>query len=201
MNPLGKSLHRRELEKHLKYLLPGLSGAILDVGSKNRRYDYLLSSRPIAIDIVPNKEKDVLDGDIQNLQFQDNSFNSVVCLEVLEYVRFPQKAIDEMYRVLQAEGNVVVSLPFMMRSHEDRARYTKERLLEFFKNFSEVTIIPIGNFYTIILDVLRGKIMEQGFIFKIILGILWLPLTIFLPLAKLSKDTRYVSGHIVIAKK
>lgn len=201
MNPLNKSLHRRELEKYLKSLLPNLKGRICDIGSKNRRYDHFLSSRPIAVDIIPNKEKDILEGDIQNLSFGDNSFDSAICLEVIEYTSSPQKSIQEIHRILDKNGKAVVSVPFMMRTHEDRGRYTKEYLQELFAIFNSVLIIPIGNFYTIILDILRGKIIDQSFFIRIFLGIIWLPLLVFLPLSKISKDKRYVSGYIIIAQK
>jgi SAM-dependent methyltransferase len=201
MNPLNKSLHRRELEKHLKYLLPNLKGRILDIGSKNRRYDYLLSSYPIAIDIIPNENKKVSAGDVQNLSFIDGSFDSVICIEVLEYVKSTDQAVKEIYRVLSLGGQAVVSIPFMMRTHEDVGRYTEQHIQDMFAFFSKTSIIPIGNFYTVALDIFRGKIIDQPFLARLLLGILWLPFLCLLPIAKISRDRRYVSGYIILAIK
>ena len=201
LNPLSKSLHRHELEKHLKRVLPTLSGRILDVGSKSRRYDKLLPTRPTAIDLQPNNTLDIAPGDVQSLPFPDESFDSIVCLEVLEYIESPRKAAVELYRVLAPGGTLVVSTPFLVKVHDDRMRYTDKRLAELFSTFKSAEILPIGNFYLVILDLLRGKILDQILPLRIVLSILWLPLCIFLPFARISKDTRYTSGYLVIAKK
>src|SRR3972149_1646928 len=96
-----KSLHRNQLEEYVVQFAPGLEGTILDIGSKNRRYDYLLKNKPVAIDIIENKEKEVKYDDVNNLSFENESFDSIICLEVFEYILTPQKAISEIYRVLK----------------------------------------------------------------------------------------------------
>lgn len=201
INPLNKSLHRRALERKLRGILPTLSGRVLDIGSQGRRYDSLLPSKPVAIDLIPNSALDIAEGDVQALSFSDESFDSVMCLEVLEYIESPRKAATELYRILASGGTLVVSTPFMMKTHDDRLRYTSKRLKELFETFSSLEIIPIGNFYSIILDIVRGKIMDRSLPLKLFLGLLWLPLLLLLPLAGISKDKRYVSGYLILAKK
>lgn len=198
-----KSPHRNWLEKYLKEELPKLKGSVLDIGSANRRYDWLLKQKPVAIDIVANKEKEVEFGDVNNLRFPDNSFDNIICLEVFEYLTTPQKAIDEIYRVLKPGGQLILSCPFMYKTHQDQLRYTNdfwEKVL--LSSFSQKEIKPIGNFYTIILDIVRGKIAKLKF--KSIRYIFYLPylfLVLFIPLSKLSKDDVYVSGYFITAKK
>lgn len=203
LNYIKKSPHRNYLEKYLKKELPKLNGSVLDAGSSNRRYDWLLKQKPVAIDIVENKEKEVVFGNINNLKYQDNSFDNIICLEVFEYLATPQKAIDEIYRVLKPGGKLTLSCPFMYKTHQDNLRYTddfweKELLVKFPKK----EIKPIGNFYTIILDIIRGKIAKLKF--KPVKYILYLPylfLVLFIPLSKLSKDDVYISGYFITAKK
>lgn len=191
-----------ELEKKIKEIFPKLNGVILDIGSKNRSYDFLFKEKPIAIDLIENKEMDVLKGDINNLNFESESFQSVVCLEVLEYISTPKKAVDEIYRILKTDGEVVLSTPFMLKVHNDKMRYTEECLIEIFSNFKSCKIHYIGNFYTIILDILRKKIIDIKFIpLKYLSAVLFLPLLIFLPLSRFSKDRNFVSGYLVVAKK
>lgn len=198
-----KSSHRNYLEVYLKKELPKLRGSVLDIGSKSRRYDWLLKQKPIAIDIVENKEKDVAFGDVNDLEFRDEMFDNIVCLEVFEYLTTPQKAISEIYRALKPGGMLILSCPFMYKAHQDQMRYTGdfwESVL--LKNFSQKKIKPIGNFYTIILDILRGKIAKIRF--KPIKYILYLPylfLVLFIPLSRLSKDQSYVSGYFITATK
>lgn len=203
INYIKKSPHRNCLEQYLKKELPKLKGSVLDIGSANRRYDWLLKQKPIAIDVVQNKEKEVEFGDVNNLQFSDNFFDNIICLEVFEYLTAPQKAIDEIYRVLKPDGQLVLSCPFIYKFHQDQLRYTAnfwENIL--LKNFSQKEIKPIGNFYTIILDIIRGKIAKLKL--RPIRYVLYLPylfLALFIPLSKLSKDTVYISGYFITAKK
>lgn len=202
-NHIRLSPHRNFLEAYLEKELPKLSGSVLDIGSSNRRYDWLLKQRPTAIDLVENKEKEVLFGDVNDLIFKNDSFDNVVCLEVFEYIATPKKAISEIYRVLNPGGKVIISCPFMYKSHQDQLRYTAdfwEKIL--LSKFSQKEIKIIGNFYTIILDILRGKISKLKF--KSVRYILYLPylfLVLFIPLSKISKDKVYASGYFIVAIK
>ncbi len=47
-------------------------------------------------------------GDAMDLPFPDNSFDRIICAEVLEWVKDPHKAIAEMYRVLKPGGKAAV---------------------------------------------------------------------------------------------
>ena len=204
LNYLSKSPHRNQLEQYVKENLPKLRGNILDVGSKNRRYDYLMPSRPVAVDIVENKKKNVKYGDVHSLPFANNSFDSVVCLEVFEYTPTPTKAISEIYRVLKKGGTLIFSVPFMYKYHEDYLRYTVKYLKrELFKGFPQCQTYRIGNAYTIILTIIRDKItrIESRFL-RIFFFAFYSLLVLFIPLSKkLSKDENYASGFFIVAKK
>jgi len=49
--------------------------------------------------------------DITALPFDDNSFNHVICSEVMEHIPDDLKAAEELVRVLKPGGNLVVSVP------------------------------------------------------------------------------------------
>lgn len=201
LKDLKNSPHRNHLEKYLKKHLPKLSGSILDIGSKNRRYDFLMKQRPVAIDLIANKDADVESGDVCNLSFEDSSFENVVCLEVLEYVHDPKKAINEIYRVLKNEGTLILSTPFMYKFHGDRLRYTENFLKESLSDFKSVEIFSVGNAYTVLLNILFGKIKHIKFsLFRYIALALYLPLTFFNS-NKIYKGGGYNSGYFIIAKK
>ena len=50
-------------------------------------------------------------GDIENMTFQDNFFDSVICMGVLEYLDHQQAAVAEMARVTRPGGEVIVTVP------------------------------------------------------------------------------------------
>lgn len=50
-------------------------------------------------------------GDIESMPFADESFETVVCTEVLEHVPYPEKALSEIKRVLRPGGLLVGSVP------------------------------------------------------------------------------------------
>jgi SAM-dependent methyltransferase len=53
----------------------------------------------------------VVQGDIENMPFEDGSFGTVVCTEVLEHVPYPDQALREIRRVLRPGGVLIGSVP------------------------------------------------------------------------------------------
>jgi len=47
----------------------------------------------------------------ENLQFEDESFDIVSCIETLEHIPNQGKALSEMYRVLRSRGSLILSVP------------------------------------------------------------------------------------------
>lgn len=106
----------------------------LDVGCGLRPYE---SSFPqgvyIGVDIEVSGRNAELkapdhyyDGRI--LPFPDESFEGVICTQVLEHVPDPGLLLAEMYRVLKPGGRLIMSLPFVWQEHEapyDFFRYTR----------------------------------------------------------------------------
>lgn len=56
-----------------------------------------------------------IDVDEEPLPFADKSFDVVVFSEVMEHVRFPQKALAEIRRVLKLDGRLIGSVPNSFR--------------------------------------------------------------------------------------
>lgn len=202
LDVIKKSPHRTRLEKLIRATFPLLDGPILDIGSKNRRYDHLLKNTPTAIDIVENKEYNVIKGDILSLPFPENSFQSVLCIEVLEYIDQPARAVSEMVRVLQPGGTVVLSVPFLFKVHKDRLRYTAPYLQELFEQSCDIKLFSaVGGWYTVLLTILWGKVKNISLLpIRYVCTIFLLPLFLFrIPVTKKSKE--YASGYFIVAKK
>jgi ubiquinone/menaquinone biosynthesis C-methylase UbiE len=50
-------------------------------------------------------------GDMENLEFSDNTFDAVTCLGVIEYLERDEAALREMWRVLKPGGRAIISTP------------------------------------------------------------------------------------------
>ena len=101
-------------------------GKTLNIGCANLRYTSYFPYM-VALDIDKTKEPDIA-GDTHYLPLIDESFDVVLCTEVLEHLKEPQKAIDDMRRVLKKGGKLILTTPFIFPLHDtpsDYFRYTK----------------------------------------------------------------------------
>lgn len=202
LSGITTSPYRLQLERHIRRVFPTLSGSVLDIGSKNRRYDRLLPSRPTAVDLVPDTLRDVGYGDISSLPFPEHSFDVLTCIEVLEYVTTPQKAIDECARVLRQGGKLVLSVPFLYRLHDDQLRYTETFLRTILTQFSIVEFHSIGGGWAALLNIIWGSVYEIRFIpLRYLCLALYAPLGILTSLFKGPRHSRYPSGYFIVAQK
>jgi SAM-dependent methyltransferase len=89
--------------------------AVLDVGARDGGLKAYLPDgvRYQGVEIAPEfAGPDVLTHDVsQGLPFNDDSYDFVFCIEVLEHVPNPFGALTEMHRVLRPGGVLVVSVP------------------------------------------------------------------------------------------
>lgn len=68
-----------------------------NIGKKYLGIDYSKTAIEIGKRLYP--ELDLKTGDIYKLEFKDNSFDLVICSEVLEHLENPLKALKELIRV------------------------------------------------------------------------------------------------------
>ena len=125
--------------------LPIQKGNILEVGSRRadgqERYkdirDFFPEAEYIGLDMQEGNKVDQV-GDVHNLLFADNYFDTIICMETFEHVARPWIAIDELYRVLKPEGFLIMTVPFDCPIHEhphDYYRYTPDGLRVLLRQF------------------------------------------------------------------
>ena len=81
-----------------------------------------------------------------NSQIPDNSYDIVVCTEVLEHTLQPFKAAAELHRFLKPGGLLAASTPYNFRIHgplPDCWRFTEHGLRALLTDFDTVKIEPL----------------------------------------------------------
>ncbi len=109
-----------------------IKGNLLDVGCGTKPYREMfnvISYTGLDIDSQTNRENgfadDLYDG--ERFPYQDLSFDSALCNQVLEHVFNPDEFLTEINRVLKPEGQLLLTIPFVWDEHEqpfDYARYS-----------------------------------------------------------------------------
>lgn len=123
----------------VEYSLKYISGKTLDLGAGLAKYRQIIkkkASEYITFDMVEGKQIDVV-GDVLDLSFKDNSFDTVISTQVLEHVEKPWVMVKEIQRVLKKGGFCILTAPFLIPYHpdpHDYFRYTPEGLNSLFKN-------------------------------------------------------------------
>ena len=85
--------------------------------------------------------------DVCDLSFQDDTFDVVVCDQVIEHVENPQVAIQNMSRVLKPGGLMVVTSCFVNLYHpapNDYWRFTEQAYALMCKNCDNLKLIKTG---------------------------------------------------------
>ncbi|MDP7069639.1 MAG: class I SAM-dependent methyltransferase, partial [Candidatus Peribacteraceae bacterium] len=106
----------RQLAFYTRY---ASDASTLDIGCGNDTYGDLFPNRT-TLDVVPREGVQVdIVGDVHNLHMiTDNSYDIVLCAEVLEHLHTPEKAIAEMKRVLKPGGLLLMSTRFIFPLHD-----------------------------------------------------------------------------------
>ncbi len=87
--------------------------------------------------------------------FQNNQFDNILCVEVLEHIYDTKKFLREIYRTLDFNGNLFMTVPWSARLHHlpyDFYRFSPYALNLLLKQagFTKIKIISRGNESTVI---------------------------------------------------
>jgi len=94
-------------------------GLVLDIGAGFRNNYY---ENVVFLDVIDYPTTDVL-SIAERLPFQDNCFDAIVCVSVLQHIKTPSKAASEMMRVLKEGGELLVTASFLNPYFEDPNHY------------------------------------------------------------------------------
>jgi SAM-dependent methyltransferase len=171
---------RKGLVENFKKFSHHISGNILDVGCGSKPYQKLFryeSYTGLDIDSPYTRQRAVADyfynGDIFPLE--DESFDAVIVSQVLEHVFNPDGFLSEVHRVLNKNGKLLLSVPFVWDEHEqpyDYARYSSYGLkyllekhgfviIEYEKSIADIRVIfQLLNAYIYKVSITENKLIN-----------------------------------------
>jgi SAM-dependent methyltransferase len=144
----GKSIARIMLNE--SFIGVKLSGDVLDVGGA-RNPDYFKY-----FDVSDMSSSQIIDGKTHKIDFEKDllpfdpeSFDTVICANVLEHIYNHKLLVGSIFDVIKKGGSLVGFVPFLIQYHpdpHDYFRYTKEALKKIFidSGFTDVTIVIVG---------------------------------------------------------
>jgi SAM-dependent methyltransferase len=152
------SILRREEDRVLGGLT--LTGRVIDLGGhKGSSYMHVLTTeQPIEvanIDVfapgthkTPSGADHVFDFE-KPFPLTDNSFNTILCVNVLEHIFDYENLLNESNRILAPGGHMYVTVPFFFNVHgspNDYFRYTSAALKRLFemRGFVDVHVTELG---------------------------------------------------------
>ncbi len=190
---------------------------VLDAGAGPQPYKYLFSH-------CSYESADIKDIDntltfvcsLDKIPRKDNYYDAIVSTAVLEHIEFPQKVINEFYRVLKRNGKLFMTIPQGWKLHQEPYNFfnfTKYGMESLLKNagFKHFKIIPQGGYFWFLSDAIRfNGVLDQYKkypIFYYPLRIIEFPITnvifpfILFFLDFLDKEKKWTLGYLVEVNK
>lgn len=129
-------------------------GYTLDIGAGNSPYRFLCKGNMyFSMDISPKKNVNIV-ADANLLPFKDQTFDTILCLLMLEHTKKPHKIVKEISRILKPSGTLIIAVPHIMYLHDepnDYYRFTKYGLKYMCEEYGMLVkeMIPIGDIFSL----------------------------------------------------
>ena len=207
---------RRALYKcFVKYSLK-LSGNLIDIGCGSKPYKELFKNcqNYVGLEIENDNEEQnaeyVYDGG--KFPFENESFDSAICSQVLEHVFEPNTFISEINRVLKKDSLIILTVPFSWDEHEqpyDYARYTSFGLKYILEkhNFEVLEQVKLCNNLSIIAQIINCYFYKElyhnknNFMILISVPIFFLFNLLGVCLSVLPKNNDMYLDNFILARK
>jgi hypothetical protein len=133
-------------------------GLVVDAGGAGRFTKGMRRFEPLfrgadyrTLDVSSATSPDIV-ANIEDMPFEDDSVDAVICRSVLEHVRSPARAVAEIERVLRPGGQVLITVPSVYPYHArtgpggypDLWRFFDDTIYMLLSEFGEVRIARAG---------------------------------------------------------
>jgi len=194
-------------------------GKVLDVGGKkeNKRGAFYPSEKDVEsweyLNIDETTNPDYLCSS-ESIPIKDESFDTILLIEVLEHLEKPQATLNEVHRLLKDDGRLIVTMPFLYPLHPDPhdfQRWTPEKIEMEFNNagLKVIEIKNMGGVFAVINDLIHASLQRTNGnkrpLFNRIVDKIFMPVLsrIFMWLDKSSarKHVNITTGFYVVSAK
>jgi SAM-dependent methyltransferase len=169
---LRRTLRRWYIDHFLEQQIEGMPAGqtILDLGGtsveKRGRFDLAPFLHQVVTANIMSTRKPAVQADAHHLPFSAEIFDAVICTELLEHVYKPDQVLRETFRILKKGGVLLITAPFLTPIHadpKDFGRYTDTFWLRTLHDcgFHGVNIINQGNYWSVLLDMLRDHVINH----------------------------------------
>lgn len=211
---LRVSVRRHLLDEHLASLDIDFGATVLEIGAgrDGRRGDYVPPVKGarswVQLDLRTQARPHLL-SDLQRLPLAANAFDSVLCLEVLQYLNNPGQGLREVHRALRPGGLFVLAVPFLHRADTDHDywRFTEPglRYLLAEAGFQVFQVKAQGAAFAVAVNILkfalhnlkRGRLF-WGLLFRPLLNGLWRLDAMYAQ--RFSLLASFSTGHLMLAR-
>ena len=186
---------------------------LLDAGAGECQYSQFFSKqRYVAVDLgVGDRQWNYakLDAvaDLTALPFSSNAFHAAVNIVTLEHVREPARALQEIARVLQPRGTLLLIVPHEWEVHQsphDYFRYTRHGVAYLLDQagLESVSLQPVGGYFRLLSRRLFNGLQFFPGLWFYVAAIFLVPPALLLPLFDaLDPERNFTLGYICIARK
>ena len=205
---ISTTYHRRSVYRKLQEHAGLVKGRALHIGGPNDFWLLKNTDSAIGLELFEGPGIDVV-ADACALPFEDESFDTVLAVEVLEHVATPDKMIAEVHRVLKPGGALLLSTPFVWRIHrtpKDYWRFTDDSLAMLFAGYADVDVQPVNGAKQVLMHVLyqyAEMVLDTLNVSRKIIYALkpieWITFRI-IPTEKI-RDRSWTTGWLVVARK
>ena len=153
-----------QIRRHAKFI----KGRVLDVGAGgfSRYKDLFNFDEYVKMNIESGKNTDLV-GKVENIPTEDNSFDSIVCTQVLGDVYELHKAFSEFYRVLKTGGTLLVTENLFDSLHDepnDFWRFTQHSLRRLAEDAGfEVKVLECRGGYRSVMTQMKARYLIERF--------------------------------------
>jgi len=204
-----------EIERSISEFASALpKGArVLDAGAGEGNYrDRFQAHRYCGLDLGVGdgewdySKLDVL-GDLSLLPFRDGAFEATLNVVTLEHVKEPARVIEELARILEPGGRLLIIAPHEWEEHQqphDYFRYTRYGLRYLLERagFHHIQVEPVGGFFRLLSRRLWNALQFFPGPLALVAALFFAPPALLLPLLDpLDKKRNFTLGYICSARK